>query len=210
MRGLFALFLYVVFWGFALVLAGGQARSGEDVKVTYDALGRMTSYCSSKMGMRTEYSYDAVGNRTVVQTISVAECTAEVNTPPTAVDDAVTVPFNVPVYFDPRGNDIDGDGDVLTITSAVSSDPDLTVQIAFQGTELVIVAESGGVILSADGEDGTSADPGKSQSGGSGSVNQNEVTQNEVPQAGYFGDITYEVSDGRGGTDTAIVVVSTN
>lgn len=96
----------------------------------------------------------------------------DANVPPVANNDAVSMDWNSTVYFDPRGNDTDINGQSLTITSATESSDDI-VSVSIQGgTQLVIVSgPSGGF-----------------QFGG--------------------GTITYTISDGAGGSDTATVAVS--
>ena len=88
------------------------------------------------------------------------------NRMPTATADAVATNQNTALTFDPRGNDGDPDGDVLTVS---------TVGAASHGT-----------------------------------VVNNGTSITYTPAAGYVGAdaFTYTISDGKGGTATAAVVVT--
>lgn len=82
---------------------------------TYDALGRIVSVRQDD-GKQTTYSYDASGNRT--QT-SVAVTTA--NRAPVAVPDTAILYENaLSVSLDPRANDSDPDGNLLTVFSVAN------------------------------------------------------------------------------------------
>lgn len=92
----------------------------------------------------------------------------EVNRAPDAIDDAATVDEDGTVVIDVLGNDVDPDGDTLSVTDAASPD--------------------GVVTINPDG------------------------TLTFAPNENFNGDttITYTVSDGNGGTDSAMVGVTVN
>ncbi len=93
-----------------LAVSMSNAPASADVTYAYDDLGRVSSITYDD-GKRVTYSYDPAGNRTqhlVSNTL---------NQPPTAVNDAQSTPQDTPVTFDPRINDSDPDGDLLTITT---------------------------------------------------------------------------------------------
>ncbi|KIQ23265.1 hypothetical protein RT97_25870 [Variovorax paradoxus] len=105
------------------------------------------------------------GTSTATVTVNVGA----VNDAPVAGDDLASTPINTPLANIPvLGNDIDVDGDVLTVTSA-TVDPAL-----------------GTVTVNANG------------------------TLNFTPANNVTGpvQITYTVSDGKGGTDTAVLTVN--
>lgn len=99
---------------------------------------------------------------------TVAITIAPVNDAPDAIDDSVSTSEETPITVAVRANDIDPDGEVLTITNVS------------EGTH-------GSVVISNDG-----------------------TTVTYTPVLNFFGtdSFTYNVSDGRGGTDTAAVNVT--
>lgn len=97
--------------GVILACAMIASADAADVTYTYDALGRIIGANYGANGART-FTYDAAGNRTVVETSGVP------NRAPLAVGDSIVTSENVAVNFDPRTNDSDPDGDALTISSA--------------------------------------------------------------------------------------------
>jgi Ca2+-binding RTX toxin-like protein len=105
---------------------------------------------------------DPAGN---TDTGEVALTAAPVNDDPDARDDEATTPFNTAVVIPILANDIDVDGDPLTITTATSP--------------------NGDVVINADG------------------------TVTFTPNTGFTGnaEISYSISDGNGGVDSAVVAV---
>ena len=87
-----------------------------DVTYTYDGLGRVTSITYDD-GRRVTYNYDPSGNRTshFVEVVTPPPA----NLPPVAVNDAFTVDQSSSYIriLDPRINDSDANGDLLTITA---------------------------------------------------------------------------------------------
>lgn len=102
------------FWlaGIAALALAGPALA-ESATYTYDSLGRLKSvtYVDGATTYNIAYSYDAAGNRTQVVNGGAA------NTAPSAVNDTATTSLNTAVTFNPLGNDSDGNGDPLTISS---------------------------------------------------------------------------------------------
>ncbi|MGJ8759068.1 MAG: beta strand repeat-containing protein, partial [Polaribacter sp.] len=105
------------------------------------------------------------------------------NNPPTAQDDVATTELNTTVSSTLLSNDSDPDSDALTVTSN-----DVTIGTA---TTVSGIDEDGAVVTNA------------------GTVQLNsDGTYEFIPATGFTGtinDITYTVSDGNGGTDTAIL-----
>ena len=90
----------------------------------------------------------------------VVEVTPGPNTPPVAVDDTVQTPENTPVTFDSTKNDVDYNGDTVTVT-AVSDPPHGLVTINADGTltytpDLGYVGEDTFTVTISDGRGGTS------------------------------------------------------
>jgi YD repeat-containing protein len=82
------------------------------VVYSYDALGRLIH---AEYGNTTiTYNYDKAGNRTSVKVAA--------NGAPVAADDAATTSAGS-VTFDPRYNDTDPDGDILTISGTGNPTP---------------------------------------------------------------------------------------
>ncbi len=92
--------------GLILVLA--VSANAAPTTFVYDELGHVTSVVHSD-GSTNAYRYDSAGNR-----IQANRNTTNVN--PVPVNDSVTVNYQTPLTFDPRSNDDDANGDILTIT----------------------------------------------------------------------------------------------
>lgn len=86
--------------------APGEARAQTTTSYEYDTLGRLTNSTVSS-GVTASYQYDASDNRTAIAG----------NSPPIAVNDAVSTNSNTSVSFDPRTNDSDPENSSLVITS---------------------------------------------------------------------------------------------
>lgn len=93
---------------FAIVECGTLAWAQDTVTYTYDELGRIIR-AKYPDGKRITYTYDATGNRTQ-QAVSV-------NQAPFADGDltSLNLTFGNIAVLDPRANDTDPDGDLLTI-----------------------------------------------------------------------------------------------
>jgi CshA-type fibril repeat protein len=111
-------------------------------------------------------SYSISDGNGGTDTASVTVIVSPANDAPVARDDAASTAENTPVTVTVLANDVDVDGDPLTVTSAA--------------------AANGSVVINADG------------------------TLTYTPNAGYNGidTISYAISDGNGGTDTATVTVN--
>lgn len=88
------------------VIAPTKASAQTTTTYAYDALGRLTNSTVSN-GKTASYQYDASDNRTTVAG----------NSPPVAVNDAVSTNSNNSVSFDPRSNDNDPENGALVIAS---------------------------------------------------------------------------------------------
>ena len=110
-----------------------------------------------------------VTDGTTTQTATLTLDVTAVNDAPVAHDDLASTPINTPIVISVLANDTDADGDTLTVSNPVLSDP-----------------TRGSVVVNADGT--LSFTPANNVTG---------VTT-----------ITYTVSDGHGGTDTATVTVN--
>ncbi|MDH3741581.1 MAG: Ig-like domain-containing protein, partial [Hyphomicrobiales bacterium] len=122
-----------------------------------------------------------------------------VNDAPVANDDAVSTDEDTPLTIDVLANDVDIDGDQLTVTDAFLGEPDLITSdelfvqdtLVFTKQTFVVssaVALAGSVIINEDG------------------------TLNYTPPSDFNGTdtITYTIEDGNGGTDTGTVTVTVN
>lgn len=105
------------------------------------------------------------------------------NRPPNAVDDSASTAFGAPVTIAVLGNDSDPDGDPLTITEAANG---------VHGTVTAFVSEGAALRLR-----------GSLSAPTTGALVY-------TPAAGFSGtdSFSYVVSDGRGGTDSALVTVA--
>ncbi|WP_263010379.1 Ig-like domain-containing protein [Polaribacter sejongensis] len=132
------------------------------------------------------YTGEGANNETDTATLNievVPNILPSGNNPPTALNDVATTELNTTVNSTILSNDSDPDGDNLTVTSN-----DVTIDTA---TTVAGVDENGVAVTNA------------------GSLTLNDDgTYEFVPATGFTGtinDITYTVSDGNGGTDTAIL-----
>lgn len=122
------------------------------------------------------------GTDTAILSIEVLPVLVPGNNPPVAQNDVNTTEVNVTISSGVLPNDSDPDGDVLTVTSVLTG-----VQVAGKDSYGNAVANAGTITLNANG------------------------TYTYVPATGFIGtvnDITYTISDGKGGTDSAILSIS--
>ena len=120
------------------------------------------------------------GTATDIGTVNIV--VDNVNDPPDARDDVIRFTEDTVTAFDPRSNDIDVDGDQLTITAVNGSPISLgspPIQLA-NGTIQMVVGNTPG-------------------------TTQLSFTPN--PNFNGTQTFTYTISDGRGGTDTATVTL---
>ena len=124
-----------------------------------------------------------IGTDTAILSIEVLPNILPVgNNPPTAQNDVNTTEINTTVTSTILNNDSDPDGDTVTVTSATGLTIGTATQVAGVDKNNVAVADAGDLTLNTDG------------------------TYTFVPTNGFTGtvnDITYTISDGNGGTDTA-------
>ena len=109
----------------ALGLPGSVAAG---TQFHYDALGRLTRV-TYETGVVVQYSYDAAGNRSQV-------VTSGLNRPPVAISDSANVTASTSVDIMVRANDIDRDGDPLTVTAVGTPSGGGAASIAGGGTHV--------------------------------------------------------------------------
>lgn len=103
----------------ALALAAAPAMARDQFQ--YDVLGRLIRVTYAN-GAVVQYSYDAAGNRTTVESALDGVVTPPVNHPPVAVNDTgVEIARHTTDFIDVLNNDSDPDVDPLTITSVTGA-----------------------------------------------------------------------------------------
>ncbi|WP_168201392.1 Ig-like domain-containing protein [Qingshengfaniella alkalisoli] len=176
--------------GDTLTYAAG-ATAPANGAVTINADGSYTYTPDPDFNGSDSFTYTVTdGIATVEYTVDVT-VTAE-NDPPEATEDSVTTPEDTPVSFDPRDNDIDAEGDPLTITE-IDGNP-----IAPGGS---IPVEGGMVTMEPDGslsftpDDGFNGDPSFTYTvddgnGGTdiGTVNLSVIPVNDTPESSVIPD----------------------
>ncbi|MFZ5616940.1 MAG: Ig-like domain-containing protein [Pseudomonadota bacterium] len=137
----------------ASFLSPPQAMS-ETVTYKYDPLGRVIAACYGTQNKHMAFSYDAAGNRT-----NAAVAASCLNVAPVAYNDGGGGPHQVyeTVTINAVANDIDTDGDALTITSASCQSSGCSV--TFSVSHLFVLGTSAGpkdvTYDIADGNGGT-------------------------------------------------------
>ena len=127
---------------------------------------------------------DGIATDTATISIEVLPNELPSSNPPTAQNDVHTTEVNTTVNSTVLSNDTDLEGDNLTITSATGVTINTPTTVTGKDKTGATVANAGTVQLNTNG------------------------TYEFIPAAGFTGtvdDITYTISDGNGGTDTAIL-----
>ncbi len=117
--------------GDPLTITATSAPSNGTVVINAD--GTLTYTPDPNFNGTDSFTYTVSDGQGGTDTETVNIFIGLVNDPPVAADDAATTAEDQAVTFDPRGNDVDLDGDPLTIT-AVSSPANGTVVINTDGT----------------------------------------------------------------------------
>ncbi|MFN3806516.1 Ig-like domain-containing protein [Asticcacaulis sp.] len=104
-------FVFAFLAAATVFLSGNLAPSAlaQSTSYQYDALGRVVQVTFPN-GSTVVYAYDSAGNRTQVTR------TRGTNGVPSAVTDSVTTSYQTAVTISPLANDVDPDGDTITLT----------------------------------------------------------------------------------------------
>jgi CshA-type fibril repeat protein len=165
--------------------------------MTLNADGSYTFASSSTFSGDVPVNYTAVNAEgstdTATLEIKVIPVVSAGNDNPIAQNDTATTEAGVSVTSNALANDSDPDGNLLTITAATQGATTLVVNGSTPNTVTGVdsagnpVANAGTLVLNPNG------------------------TYTFVPAAGFTGTIdpvTYTISDGNGGTDTAVINIS--
>jgi CshA-type fibril repeat protein len=165
--------------------------------MTLNADGSYTFASSSTFSGDVPVNYTAVNAEgstdTATLEIKVIPVVSAGNDNPIAQNDTATTEAGVSVTSNALANDSDPDGNLLTITAATQGATTLVVNGSTPNTVSGVdsagnpVANAGTLVLNPNG------------------------TYTFVPAAGFTGTIdpvTYTISDGNGGTDTAVINIS--
>ncbi len=112
--------------------SGAILTMNADGTYDYNPNGAFESLGNGQIGTDT-FTYQVSDGEGGFDTATVNLTVGGINDAPVAFDDEVTTPEDVPVTFDPRDNDTDVEGDLLTITaidgiSVVAGGPSVTVE----------------------------------------------------------------------------------
>ena len=168
--------------------AGAQLRVDADGSLSYDPTGALDSLRTGET-VRDSVTYRVSDGRGGTDTATVEFTVTGVNDAPNAADDAYTTGQSTPLSVNAAGgvlaNDRDAEGDTLTVAEVDGSAGNV-------GTTFRTTA---GAQLRVDASGSLSYDPdGQFDGLGAGDEARDSVT--------------YRVSDGRGGTDTATIVIT--
>lgn len=125
----------------ALALAAPRAVTAAET-YTYDALGRLTTVQTDD-GKVTNYRYDAADNRVELSVSGSSATPPAANGPPVANPDDITAAPGAAVTFDPRANDTDPDGDLLTVSGIASAPSHGTAVVGPGGTSVTYTPSAG-------------------------------------------------------------------
>jgi VCBS repeat-containing protein len=153
--------------GDALTITG--ATNGANGSVTVNANGTLTYAPTANFNGQDSFSYTVSDGKGGTASAQVTVVVTPVNDAPVAVNNSATTAEDQAIAITVLGNDVDPDGDTLTVTGATNG-------------------ANGAVTLNANG------------------------TLTYAPKANFHGQdsFTYTISDGKGGTASAQVIVTVN